>query len=147
MGALDELCDIMRNYSGVADFVLVYVAEAHAYDEWKFLGGQFSSTLQHKTLEDRFDAATQLLTKNIPCPIYVDKMDNSASTLYAALPERLYIINNGIIEYAGGCGTRHGPAGYKPSEVKQWLSRHLEKKDISTETENFPTPTPEVCGS
>ena len=125
MSAIEKLCDMMRNFSGVADFIFIYIEEAQGSDELRFVDGIYFSTPQHKTLEQRFDAATRLLDRwRIPCPVYVDKMDNMAGALYAAFPERLYVINNGIIEYTGGCGLRHGPAGYRPSEVKEWLDRY-----------------------
>ena len=138
---------MMRSYSGVADFVLIYIAEAHASDEWRFVDGNYSSTLQHKTLEERFDAASQLLSKNIPCPIYVDKMDNAASTLYAALPERLFIIDKGIIVYAGGCGLLHGSVGHKPRDVRKWLDNYVAKDNRKVQEKNGSVPISETCGS
>ena len=44
-------------------------------------------------------------------------MDTEAELLYGALPERLYIVMDGLIKYAG----RRGPDGYKIDEVKAWL--------------------------
>ena len=147
MKAIEQLCDIIQSYSGVADFVIIYIAEAHASDEWRFIGGKYSSTPQHKTLEDRMDAAIMLQSKNIPCPIYVDKMDNAASSLYAAIPERLYIINNGMVEYAGGCGLRLGPRGHNPNEVKEWLDDHFKKMNSKSNQKNGSISAAEACDS
>jgi len=111
-------------YQDFADFVTVYIAEAHPYDsgdlaetyEWKI------ST--HSKFEDRIAAAKQLQTKfksmKINSPMYVDFMEDQANAAYGALPERMYIILNGKIEYMGGIG----PFGYKIHEVADWLENY-----------------------
>ncbi|CAI9621335.1 unnamed protein product [Staurois parvus] len=44
-------------------------------------------------------------------------MENLCSAKYAALPERLYILQEGKIIYKGNMG----PWGYKPEEVRSVL--------------------------
>ena len=51
----------------------------------------------------------------------VDKMDDQANKLYGGLFERLYIILNSVVVYAG----ERGPLGYKVEEVNDWLTKYL----------------------
>lgn len=54
---------------------------------------------EHKNLEERL-AAAQILAKEDPlCPVVVDDMTNTTASRYAALPERLYIIQSGNVIY------------------------------------------------
>ena len=66
------------------------------------------------------DAAKHVLAKNPLCPVYVDTMENSMKTAYAALPERLYVIDDDKIAYAGG----PGPEGYNLEELRRWLTEY-----------------------
>lgn len=54
---------------------------------------------QHQNLQDRMRAAHLLLAKSPQCPVVVDTMQNESSQLYAALPERLYVLQEGRILY------------------------------------------------
>jgi hypothetical protein len=52
-------------------------------------------------------------------------MDNAGAIQYAAVPERLFIIYDDVIQYAGQGA---GPENYKPEAVVQWLTdyrKHL----------------------
>jgi type I thyroxine 5'-deiodinase len=54
---------------------------------------------QHRSLQERVRAARMLLARSPQCPVVVDTMQNQSSQLYAALPERLYVIQEGRICY------------------------------------------------
>ncbi|XP_019642502.1 PREDICTED: type I iodothyronine deiodinase-like [Branchiostoma belcheri] len=108
---------IMSDFAAVADFVVVYVAEAHPTDGWAMSGGM--DIRQHRSLEERLAAAEMLALHDLPCPILVDTMDNAAARAYAAIPDRLYIVLDGVCVYRGG----PGPDGYHPEEVRDWLQR------------------------
>lgn len=54
---------------------------------------------QHRSLQERLQAARLLLARSPQCPVVVDTMQNESSQLYAALPERLYVIQEGRICY------------------------------------------------
>lgn len=56
--------------------------------------------------------------------ILVDNMDNQANKLYAAWPERLYIIQRGKIVYKSGIG----PEGYHPEIVEYWIQMNHKRK-------------------
>ena len=53
------------------------------------------------------------------CPILVDSIDNEAEKKYSGLPERLYVILDGEIIYAG----EMGPFGYSIKEVDECLAK------------------------
>lgn len=53
----------------------------------------------HQNLQDRLRAAHLLLDRSPQCPVVVDTMKNQSSQLYAALPERLYVLQEGRILY------------------------------------------------
>lgn len=111
---VDEFCD-------TADFLVIYIEEAHASDGWKFKNN-FDIKI-HRTTKDRLNAAEQLKELGVHCPIVVDTMKNSANEDYGGLYERLYILKNGIVEYQGD----RGPVGYKLEEVETWLRKNCDK--------------------
>jgi len=116
--------EIYEDYKEHADFLTVYVREAHPTDEW-----QMKSNLkdkddvcyaQPKTLEQRLVIANDFTKRfKFPLPFGIDDMSNAADNVYSAWPERLYIIDeSGRIAYRGGMG----PFNYRPAEVREWLA-------------------------
>ncbi|XP_019334857.2 type I iodothyronine deiodinase isoform X2 [Alligator mississippiensis] len=73
----------------------------------------------HQNLEDRKMAARFLLKKNPLCPVVVDTMENLSSSKYAALPERLYLLQGRKVVYKGGAG----PWNYHPQEIRAILEK------------------------
>ena len=61
--------------------------------------------------------------EGVNCPVYVDTMADDANTLYGGIPERLYILENDTVSYAGGLG----PWFYSVDEVEDWIKSHKEK--------------------
>jgi hypothetical protein len=115
---------IYEDYKEHADFLTVYVREAHPTDEW-----QMKSNLkdkddvcyaQPKTLEQRLTIANDFTKRfKFPLPFGIDDMSNAANDAYAAWPERLYVVDeSGHIAYRGGMG----PFNYNPAEVREWLA-------------------------
>lgn len=102
----------------MADFVVVYIEEAHPSDGWFFHNN--ISIPQHRKLDDRIMAARKLEDIGTKCPIVVDQMSNDANKRYGALFERLYVIQDGVIVYAG----ERGPVGYKVEELESWLQNY-----------------------
>ena len=78
---------------------------------------------QPHTLPERLAIARDFLKRfHYPIPLLVDDAENHANALYAAWPERFYIIDeNGKIAYKG----KTGPFGYHPDEVEDWLARRF----------------------
>lgn len=93
----DEFNKLIKDFSSVADFLIIYIEEAHAVDGWAFKNNVVIKN--HRSLEDRKIAA-QFLQKNHPlCPVVLDTMENLSSSKYAALPERLYLLQGGKVIY------------------------------------------------
>ncbi|KAK2835647.1 hypothetical protein Q5P01_016131 [Channa striata] len=117
MYKLEEFKQLVRDFGGVSDFLVVYVAEAHSTDGWAFTNNY--DIKQHRSLEDRLSAA-QILVQNEPlCPVVVDEMNDVTAINYGALPERLYVLQAGKVVYKGGTG----PWGYNPQEVRSFLEK------------------------
>ena len=124
MKSLEKFGAVSREFQDLADFISIYISEAHPYDS-----GDLAETYEwkiktHQEFEERIEAAKALETAckdiNITSPLLVDFMDDRCNQTYGAAPERLYIILNGKIVYMGGCG----PFGYKLEEVEEWLKNH-----------------------
>jgi len=111
-------------FSDIADFVTVYISEAHPLESGDLPENYEFKFGSHEQFEDRIGAAQSLNQKfknlSITCPLLVDFMDDKANKAYGALPERIYVLFNGKIAYMGG----QGPFGYKIDEVEDWLTNH-----------------------
>ena len=131
---MGDIVQIFNDYSDHADFLTVYVREAHPTDEWQMKSNIKDDVCyaQPRSLSDRLGIANDFTKRfSYPLPCGVDDMNNAASDAYAAWPERLYIIDeSGKIAYRGGMG----PFNYNPAEVRAWLAgrygevKHPEEK-------------------
>lgn len=111
-----EFLSIVQEFSDVADFLTVYIDEAHPSNGWAFKNNV--EIPAHATLEERCQAAKLMLDSvKFNCPVVVDTMENEANKAYAGLPIRQYVIKNQNVVYAG----LPGPTYYNPKEVEQWL--------------------------
>lgn len=117
MFKMDLFKQLILDFGDIADFLVVYIEEAHSSDGWAFTNNVQVS--KHQTLEDRIAAAQILLKEDPLCPVVVDQMSNTASAEYGALPERLYVLHKGKVLYKGGMG----PWGHKPQEVRLVLEK------------------------
>ena len=114
-----------RRYQGRASVVFVYIAEAHAVDEWQLPANLDDDVLlrQHTTLDDRRAAARAGVERlGLTMPVLVDGMDDAVSEAFAAWPERLTV----AAEPGGSCpsaapgrssSTRTGPRTPSPALV------------------------------
>lgn len=113
---------IYNDYKDHADFLTVYVREAHPTDEWQMKSNVKDDVCyaQPKTLEQRVVIANDFIKRfKFPLPFGIDDMSNAADTAYSAWPERIYVIDEGgRIAYRGGMG----PFNYKPAELRDWLA-------------------------
>lgn len=110
---------VVRQYADIADFLVVYIEEAHPSDGWVSTDAPYQIP-KHRCLEDRLRAA-QLMRAEVPeSNVVVDNMDNSANAAYGAYFERLYILRDERVVYQGG----RGPEGYRISELRSWLEQY-----------------------
>ncbi len=115
MGRLEEL---QRRYGEGVAFFVVYIQEAHTTDGWQMPINEQEGVVyaQPKTAEAREQVAEAcVLHLNLSIPTLVDEMTNEVDRAYAALPDRLYLIDAaGRVAYRSG----PGPMGFKPQELE-----------------------------
>lgn len=116
-----------ERFKGQADFLTIYIKEAHPEDEWQMQSNVDEGVCyrQPKSLEQRLLIANDFRERfKYPLPLAVDPMDDGANIAYGAWPERLYVIDaNGNVAYKGG----PGPFQYRPQEVRAWLAARFPK--------------------
>eukprot|EP00090_Calanus_glacialis_P015331 TRINITY_DN24214_c0_g1_i1.p2 TRINITY_DN24214_c0_g1~~TRINITY_DN24214_c0_g1_i1.p2 ORF type:complete len:124 (-),score=40.21 TRINITY_DN24214_c0_g1_i1:113-484(-) len=121
MASLGKFGALRTKFAGLVDFVTVYIAEAHPAEK-KHFSGNFDIA-SHASMRERMEAANTLKEEAGQilegCPILVDPMDDRANLAYAALPERLYVVQDGKITYEGGVG----PRNYSIDELDAFLSK------------------------
>lgn len=95
----------------------VYIQEAHPEDGWQVPHNLNDDVVfyQPKSIQERAEIAqTCMLKLDLAMPTLLDDMDNSTDTAYAALPERLYVIDRlGKVTFQ--CGP--GPWGF---DIEAW---------------------------
>ena len=110
-----------RRFDDAAEFLGIYVREAHPTDGWKM----FSNTrvgvevAQPTTNDERRAVAAQChrLLK-LSFPWLVDEIDDPVGNAYSGMPTRLYVIDSaGRVAYKGG----RGPFGFSVGEMEQAL--------------------------
>ncbi|RDD35783.1 Type I iodothyronine deiodinase [Trichoplax sp. H2] len=102
--------------------------EAHAADEWALplinenLGVCF---LQPKKLEARINIAKEFINRfQFQLPFFIDCIENETMKAYDAVPERLYVVDDGKIVYSGG----PGPFAYSVDDMEQFLEKYVVEK-------------------
>lgn len=99
------------------NFFCVYIQEAHPEDGWQVPHNLDDDVVfyQPKSIQERAEIAqTCMLKLDLAMPTLLDDMDNSTDTAYAALPERLYVIDRlGKVTFQ--CGP--GPWGF---DIEGW---------------------------
>lgn len=99
----------------------MYVAEAHAEDEWQLPPNLEEGVVlsQQTTLEERRRWAHETVERlSLSLPLVLDEMDNRASRAFSAWPERLVLVDESRrIAYPGS----PGPWGFSPEEAEERL--------------------------
>uniref|UniRef100_A0A3Q3ER59 Iodothyronine deiodinase n=1 Tax=Labrus bergylta TaxID=56723 RepID=A0A3Q3ER59_9LABR len=120
---------LVEDFSDVADFLLVYIDEAHPSDGWVAppMGSCSFNVRKHQNLEERLGAARNLIEHfSLPpqCQLVADSMDNNANVAYGVSNERVCIVQQRKIAYLGG----KGPFFYNLKDVRQWLEQSYGKQ-------------------
>lgn len=111
-------------YRRDAQFLIVYIKEAHPSDDW---ANRVNSRLKYikdpTTFFERAQVASTCVSDlKVSIPCLVDDMDNTAARAYKAWPDRLYVVGrDGKIVYTGG----PGPGGFLPHEMEAALKKEL----------------------
>jgi type I thyroxine 5'-deiodinase len=98
-------------------FFCIYIWEAHPEDGWQVPSNLHDQILYRQPKTDDARAAiaqTCLLRLNLDMPMLLDTQANEVDSLYAAWPERLYLLDHaGIVTYRSD----PGPWGF---DVDAW---------------------------
>jgi hypothetical protein len=112
---------LYREYAERAEFIAVYVREAHPTDGWRMESNDRAGIAfaQPADLEERSSAALACSSHlEVSMPLAVDRMDDRVGHLYSGMPDRLYVIDrNGRVAFKSG----RGPFGFRPGEMEQAL--------------------------
>jgi hypothetical protein len=109
-----------QDYRDKAEFVFVYIREAHPADSnW----GDGTGILDPRDLTQRTQVATKCSSElGLGLPLVVDDMTDTVNMLYRAWPERIYVIDRaGRIAHKSGIG----PWGFAPAKAMLVLDRLL----------------------
>ncbi|MCI0639611.1 MAG: hypothetical protein L0Y72_02500 [Gemmataceae bacterium] len=113
--------ELYGRYKDKAEFVCVYLREAHPADGWAaaFNKDVCADITQPRNYEERAQVAERCCAHlKITMPLVVDAMDDRVGHAYSGMPDRLYIIDAaGRVAYKGG----RGPSGFKSGEMEQSL--------------------------
>jgi Iodothyronine deiodinase len=145
---LGDVVKIYNDYKDQADFLTIYVREAHPTDEWQMKSNVKEDVCyaQPKTMEQRLAIANDFVLRfHYPLPFGIDDMSNAANDAYSAWPERIYIVDeSGHLAYAGGMG----PFNYHPDEARAWLARRFgEKMEAAPQAPQTPVVEPPTKSS
>ncbi|KAG9481748.1 hypothetical protein GDO78_010790 [Eleutherodactylus coqui] len=127
---LPAFSKLVEEFSNVADFLLVYIDEAHPSDGWAAPGVGTYEVKKHRNQDDRCAAANKLLEKySLPsqCQVVADCMDNNANVAYGVSFERVCIVQRQKIVYLGG----KGPFYYNLKEVRQWMEQKFGNRRLN----------------
>jgi len=123
MDKVDHFQKMVVDLGDVADFVTVYLKEAHPVDGWVVHNGTQTQIYQHKNLKERIESATILKEAGSKCPVVVDSMENKAVHVYGAFPEALFVIHDGVVKFKAA-----GAFAYNPKKAREWLEEYLNKQ-------------------
>jgi len=122
MEKLDRFQSLVTDFGAMMDFVIVYIMEAHAQEEWALPENKITLS-QHKNINDRLEAATLLQDMGSNCPIVVDTFENTGTLKYAAMPESLFVIDDSSkVRFLA-----RGPYCYDPDVLRKWIQNTVNK--------------------
>ncbi len=118
---------LYRRYADRAEFLMVYVREAHPTGGWRMASNERAGVAiaQPETYGRRVEVAEVCRqTLGFPMPMLVDTLDDAVGGRYSGMPSRLYLIDrDGRVAYKSG----RGPFGFKPDELESALILHLDE--------------------
>jgi Iodothyronine deiodinase len=125
--ALGEIDDVYRDFRDRAEFLFVYIREAHPDSVLSLVDGQRIASLtkipQATTSEERTEAAAFCgRTLKLTMPIVVDSIENKVGRAYAGWPNRMVVVGtSGNVVYA----TSPSPRGTDAGRLRDWLKENL----------------------
>lgn len=110
---------MFQKFRSKCDLLTVYVMEAHPVGGWEATDQPFVVREAESIKERRETAKIFFDQVGMPGHIAVDSMESEAALLFAALPDRIYVVRSGRIIYQQD----PGPFGYKPKELVDFLQK------------------------
>lgn len=113
-----------EEYKDRAQFLIVYIKEAHPSDDWaNRVNDRVKYIKDPTTFQERYQVANTCISDlEISIPCLIDDMENTAARAYKGWPDRLFVVaKDGTIAYAGG----PGPGGFLPREMETALRKQL----------------------
>lgn len=123
-----------KKYEDVAQFLIVYIKEAHPAEDWPMRVNKRLRYIKDPTnIFERYQVAnTCVADLKISIPCLIDDMLNTAAKAYKGHPDRLYVVGkDGKIAYHGG----PGPMGFKPYDMEKALRAELERNGTLNQVE------------
>ena len=118
---LAEVERMKAAHAGAAEFLMVYVREAHPTDEWRIGSNDREgwSVAQPRTLAERMATARAFAERvGLTMPLVVDDVDDAVSIPYGGWPGRFYVLDGeGRVLYR----SEVGPFGFRPAELEDAL--------------------------
>ena len=103
----------------------MYIQEAHPTDGWQVLMNIDDDVVfdQPKTEQDRAEVAEACaIGLDLKMPMLLDRVSNAVDAAYAALPERLYVLDReGTIRYR----SEMGPWGFDVDAFEKALGQQI----------------------
>ena len=120
-GQAGNIEQLYRRYQDRADFLMIYVREAHPTGGWYMESNDRVDIKidQPQDLETRTKVAARCQKHlGFEMPFLVDSFEDPVGVTYSGMPSRLYLIyTNGRVAFKSG----RGPFGFKPRELEQAL--------------------------
>jgi len=120
---MPKVNSLVSKYKDDADFMMVYLEEAHASDEWPIY--QLEEDIpQHRTLDARLAVAERFRDDFDVAPeltLYVDSIENEFNCAFASWPFRFWVIELGGEEPIVGFKAMPQGATYKIKHLDQYL--------------------------
>ncbi len=113
-----------KTYENEAQFLIVYIKEAHPSDDWASrVNSKISYIKDPTSYFERAQVANTCMAQleiNLPC--LVDNMENQTARAYRAWPDRLFVVDkDGKLSYVG----KPGPFGFLPREMEEVLKNEV----------------------
>jgi hypothetical protein len=98
---LPQLHELQDRFAARCDFLLIYVVEAHATDQWPIGQPAAFCQRQARTAAERCAAARLMLAPPLSCrlPVLCDAMDNGLEQAFRAWPLRFVIVRGDRVEW------------------------------------------------
>ncbi|MFI5045686.1 MAG: deiodinase-like protein [Acidimicrobiia bacterium] len=123
LARLDQVC---AEYRDRVDVFAVYIHEAHPNDGWQIEVNRTEGVLYDEptTMDERAAVAHDLVSREgLAMPVLLDDMANEMDRLYAAMPVRLYLIDEqGTVIFR----TVAGSPGFDVDAWRDAIRRHVD---------------------